>query len=49
MNISEIAVRESQINGEINVNHIEGKLKIPSDPLTKKHKTGETFIQLCTI
>ena len=43
-----MAVRESQINGEINVNHIEGKLN-RSDLLTKEHKTGETFIQLCNL
>jgi hypothetical protein len=48
MNIREMAVRESQVNGEINVNHIEGKLN-PSDLLTKEHKTGETFIQLCNL
>jgi hypothetical protein len=43
MNIREMAVRESQLNGEINVNHIEGK-RNPSDLLTKEHKTGETFM-----
>ena len=48
MNIREMAIRESQINGEINVNHIEGKLN-PSDLFTKEHKTGETFIQLCNL
>jgi hypothetical protein len=48
MNIREMAVRESQKNGKINVNHIEGKLN-PSDLLTKEHKTGETFIQLCNL
>ena len=35
MNIREMAVRESQINGEININHIEGKLN-PSDLLTRE-------------
>ena len=48
MNIREMTVRESQINGEINANDIEGKLN-PSDLLTKEHKTGETFIQLCNL
>jgi hypothetical protein len=37
--------RESQLNEDVNVNHIAGKLN-PSDLLTKEHKTGETFIQL---
>jgi hypothetical protein len=48
MNIREMACREAQANGEINVNHIEGKLN-PSDLLTKEHKTGETFTQLCNL
>ena len=48
MNIREMVVQESQINGEINVNQIEGKLN-SSDLLTKEHKTGETFIQLCNL
>jgi hypothetical protein len=47
MNIREMEqVRESQLNGGLNVNHIEGKLN-PSDLLTQEHKTGETCIQLC--
>jgi hypothetical protein len=48
MNIREMAVRESQIEGEVHVNHVEGKLN-PSDLLTKEHKSGETFIQLCNL
>jgi hypothetical protein len=48
LNIREMAVREAQLSGEIHVNHIEGRLN-PSDLLTKEHKTGETFIQLCNL
>jgi hypothetical protein len=48
MNIREMAVREAQLNGEIHVHHIEGKLN-PSDLLTKEHKTGEAFVQLCNL
>jgi hypothetical protein len=48
MNICKMAVRESQIEGEVHVNHIEGKLN-PLDLLTKEHKSGETFIQLCNL
>jgi hypothetical protein len=48
MNIREMTCHESQLNGEINVNHITGKLN-PSDLLTKEHMTGETFIQLCNL
>jgi hypothetical protein len=43
-----MAVRESQLEGEVHVNHIEGKLN-PSDLLTKEHKNGETFVQLCNL
>ena len=47
MNISEMVTRESQINREINMNHIEGWLLNLSGFLTKERKTCETFIQLC--
>jgi hypothetical protein len=47
-NVCSSAVRESQIEGEVHVNHIKGKLN-PLDLLTKEHKNGGTFVQLCNL
>ena len=48
MNIREMAVRESQLEGGVHVNHIQGKLN-PSDLITKEHKNGEEFTHLCDL
>ena len=48
VSVREMAVREAQLEDEAHVNHIQGKLN-PADLITKEHKNGEIFIQLCDL